>query len=97
MSASYEQLLAQRAALNEKIEAALRTEKAAAIAEARRLITNYELTERDVFAAGRPSKKTPVALPPRYRDPATGMTWTGRGRTPKWLLDVDRSKFEIQP
>ena len=28
---------------------------------------------------------------PKYRDPATGQTWTGRGKAPKWIDGKDRS------
>ncbi|WP_269467303.1 H-NS histone family protein [Paraburkholderia dokdonensis] len=36
----------------------------------------------------------PVA--PKYADPKTGATWTGRGRAPAWIRDVkNRSKFLI--
>ncbi len=30
-----------------------------------------------------------TVLPPKYRNPATGDTWTGRGRPPRWILDAD--------
>lgn len=30
-------------------------------------------------------KKTGATVPPKYRDPETGDTWTGRGRTPVWM------------
>ncbi len=37
----------------------------------------------------------PVA--PKYADPKTGATWTGRGRAPAWIRDAkDRSKFLIE-
>src|SRR5260370_5002364 len=29
---------------------------------------------------------------PIYRDPATGQTWTGRGKPPKWIQNQDRSE-----
>jgi DNA-binding protein H-NS len=32
---------------------------------------------------------------PKYRDPATGKTWTGRGRAPTWLEGKDKVKFLI--
>lgn len=33
---------------------------------------------------------------PKYADPKTGATWSGRGRAPAWIRDVkDRSKFLI--
>ncbi|POR45096.1 DNA-binding protein H-NS [Paraburkholderia eburnea] len=35
-------------------------------------------------------------IAPKYADPKTGATWTGRGRAPLWIRDVkDRSKFLI--
>ncbi|MCG5078485.1 H-NS histone family protein [Paraburkholderia tagetis] len=34
---------------------------------------------------------------PKYADPKTGATWSGRGRAPAWISDVkDRSKFLIE-
>ncbi|NUY34792.1 H-NS histone family protein [Paraburkholderia sp. JPY303] len=36
------------------------------------------------------------AQPPKYLDPKTGATWSGRGPAPAWLASVkDRSKFLI--
>jgi DNA-binding protein H-NS len=41
----------------------------------------------------------PVAkgkLPPKYRDPKTGATWSGKARPPSWIANAkDRSKFLI--
>jgi DNA-binding protein H-NS len=35
--------------------------------------------------------------PPKYRDPQSGATWSGRGRAPAWLGDADRwSRFLIE-
>jgi DNA-binding protein H-NS len=31
----------------------------------------------------------------KYRDPATGQTWTGRGKAPKWIEGQDRTPFVI--
>lgn len=28
---------------------------------------------------------------PKYRDPATGAAWSGRGRTPKWLAEKEKA------
>jgi DNA-binding protein H-NS len=33
---------------------------------------------------------------PKYKNPATGETWTGRGKAPKWIAGKDRSKFTIK-
>ena len=47
--------------------------------------------------AGRQQAK-PAANPgaPKYRDPSTGKTWTGRGKPPNWIVGVsDRTAFLI--
>ena len=95
------QLIEQRAALEAQIEAARKAEIADAVARVRALVEEYGLTADDVFvgAKKRASKassgavKNPVA--PKYRDPATGATWSGRGMTPKWMAGKDRAQFAI--
>ncbi len=47
-------------------------------------------------AAAAKRARKPVA--PKYQDPATQITWTGRGRTPVWLaqyISEGRSKEEF--
>ncbi|HLR83130.1 MAG TPA: H-NS histone family protein [Paenalcaligenes sp.] len=37
-------------------------------------------------------------LPPRYQNPETGVTWSGRGRPPKWIVEAEaqgRSRDEF--
>jgi DNA-binding protein H-NS len=57
-------------------------------------MADYGLTTDDLLPRrrGRPAgsgaktakaEKTPY--PPKYRDPKTGKTWSGRGRQPGWL------------
>jgi DNA-binding protein H-NS len=36
------------------------------------------------------------SMPPKYRDPATGATWSGRGKAPRWLTGHDRDEFLIR-
>jgi len=33
---------------------------------------------------------------PKYMNPETGQTWSGRGKTPKWLEGRRKSRFEIK-
>ncbi|MCE4546701.1 MULTISPECIES: H-NS family nucleoid-associated regulatory protein [unclassified Caballeronia] len=41
-------------------------------------------------------KKTASRLPPKYRDPVSGATWSGHARPPAWIKDApDRSAFLI--
>lgn len=48
-------------------------------------------------AAKRGKGQPKGAQPPKYRDPKTGATWSGRGPAPAWLAAAkDRSKFLIE-
>lgn len=98
MTASYKELLAQREALEQAIAQARKNEIAAAVAKVRELVTEYGLTAQDVFPgraakSGAPKATSKVAA--KYRDAATGQTWTGRGKAPKWIDGKDRSAFLI--
>ena len=94
---SYKDLLKQRELLEQQISEARLREISDAVAKARAIVEEFELTQQDVFPVGRArsaAKGSKVAA--KYRDPATGATWTGRGKAPRWIQDQDRTKFEIQ-
>lgn len=88
----YKTLLAQKAELEAQIAQAQAERKAEGIAAARALIAEHGLTAADVF----PAAKTKGSVgAPKYRDPATGATWTGRGKPPNWINGKDRTPFLI--
>ena len=90
----YQNLLARKAELDAQIAAAQAEAKAKAVTEARALIQEHGLTAADVFPA--PGKKAKGSVgAPKYRDPATGATWTGRGKPPNWINGKDREPFLI--
>lgn len=93
---AYKDLLAQRDQLNKQIEEARKTEVADAIAKARNLVAEFGLTADDIFvqAASKAGKKT-GSVAPKYRNPETGATWTGRGKAPLWIVGKDRENFAI--
>lgn len=91
---SYKELLAQRETLDQQIAAARKAEVAVAVQEIRGLIEAFGLTRDDVFPPAKQRRLT-GSVAAKYRDPATGLTWTGRGKPPAWIKDQDRSKFEI--
>lgn len=95
--ATYKQLLAQKAALDLEIETAHRAEKAVAIARAREIVEAYGLTAIDIGLKALPAKsgQAKSIVPPKYRDPKTGATWSGRGRAPAWL-GKNRNRFLIE-
>ena len=98
---SYKELLKQREALEQQISEARRRELADAVSQVRSLVAEYGLTAQDVFPAGKATGKTGrsstagTKVAPKYRDPATGQTWTGRGKAPKWIQNENREKFAI--
>jgi DNA-binding protein H-NS len=52
--------------------------------------------EGAVKSKRRKSKLKGTHVAPKFRDPKTGATWTGRGLAPAWIKNVkDRSKFAI--
>lgn len=99
MTQSLKDLLQQREALEKAIAEARQNEIASAVTKVRELVAEYGLTAQDIFpgragkSAGAKSSGSKVAA--KYRDPATGQTWTGRGKAPKWIEGKDRSQFVI--
>lgn len=93
--ATYKQLLAEKEALEAKLNEVRATEVAGVIDKIRALMTEYGLTSEDILprrkrgrpagTAGTTARKTAASLPPKYMDPKTGKTWSGRGRAPAWL------------
>lgn len=85
--ASLNELLAQREALEKEIENTRRQARSEAVAKVRALMAEHGLTLTDLSAkstskaASRPGGKAPI----KYRDAATGDTWSGRGLQPRWL------------
>jgi DNA-binding protein H-NS len=87
---SLQDLLARRAALEQEIEATQKRERQDAIAKVKAIMAEYGLTVADLTASTKGpggkagvSKGTKVA--PKYRNAATGETWSGRGLQPNWL------------
>lgn len=84
------QLLAQKAALERQIAEFQREQRSEAINKVKALMAEYGLTLADIGAArpaAAPKKSSGGGgkVAAKYRNPATGDTWSGRGLKPKWL------------
>lgn len=88
-------LMAQRESLERQIKEAKKHELADVIAQITSLIKQYDLTERDLFSSKKKSASETKKVSPKYRDPASGQTWTGRGKAPKWIEGKNRDAFRI--
>jgi DNA-binding protein H-NS len=94
---SHQEILQEIETLKREAEAARKREIADAASRVHALIAQYHLTEADVFPRGRKGgKSTGIKVAPKYRDPASGQTWTGRGKAPKWIDGKDRAHFLIR-
>lgn len=55
----------------------------------------YDISADDIAVAYRSATRTSrqtgakKTVPPKYRDPSSGQTWSGRGRTPRWLTAAE--------
>jgi DNA-binding protein H-NS len=82
------ELMAQRAALDKQIADAQRESRERAIAQVKALMAEHGLTITDVTArkakSGGSGKST-GKVAPKFRNKATGETWSGRGLQPRWL------------
>ena len=94
---TYQEYKQKIAELENLAESARKSE----IAEAKNKITeimrefNLTLADLNFGAKNKPAKdRTPV--PVKYRDDATGQTWTGRGRAPKWLEGKNKDDFQVK-
>ena len=85
MSDDLKALLTQRAELEARIQAAAKQGRINALLQIRQIAADFQLTAEDITRAvsGR-VPKTPAAA--KYRDPDSGMTWTGAGKRPRWLV-----------
>ena len=96
---TYKELLAQRESLLPQIEAARRAEWDQELASVRDSVAAFGFTADDIFATGKRAKAAKHGqrqpLPPMFRDPESGETWSGRGRAPGWLEGKDRDKFRV--
>jgi DNA-binding protein H-NS len=104
----YLELKAQHEALTTELETVRLEERHDAIAQCRQLMEIFDLSAQDlglVKVQQLPPRKTAPptfavkvpkgTYPPKYRDPASGKTWSGNGHTPRWM-EGDRDDYLIK-
>ena len=84
--ASYEELLSQIKSLEMQAEDARKQEIAGAVAQIRSIMAKFGITVEDLGGKGKGKRASAAA---KYRDPASGKTWTGRGRRPAWAVALE--------
>ena len=99
--ATYAELRQQLRDLEEQAAIARANEAADVLADIRAKVEEFGFSEEDIFGRrpGRRKGGPPIGqhVAPKYQDPKTGATWTGRGRAPRWIADVkNRDRFLIK-
>lgn len=95
---SLQELLKQKEELDAQIEALRKAEVSNVISQIRALMAEYQLSVMDIAGdsgARAPKARKSSSVAPKYRDPVSGATWSGRGRSPTWLQGRDKSEFLI--
>ncbi|WP_296002426.1 H-NS histone family protein [Rugamonas sp.] len=94
---TYQEYKTKIAELETLAETARKNELTAAKEQIASIMRDYNLSPADLGAGAKAKTvKTRAPVPTKYRDEATGQTWTGRGRAPKWLEGKEKSQFLIK-
>ena len=82
--ATYIEMKKQAERLMAEAEALRMNELVAVIGQIKAEIKAYNLTPKDLGFL-MPATIKGRKVPAKYRDPVSGKTWSGRGRTPLWV------------
>ena len=98
--------------LQKQAQALQAKQRTPVIASIVRSMREYDISPEDITAAYNKKKATRAGtpraadavkrtVPPKYKNPQTGATWTGRGKAPRWIADAEaegksREQFLIQ-
>lgn len=95
---TYSEYLDQIANLQSLAAQARQEEIDEARQQIRRLMQKHNLQLEDLASKEKSpsSGKKKQAVAAKYRDPASGSTWSGRGRSPRWLGGRDKGDFLIE-
>jgi DNA-binding protein H-NS len=92
MATSLQELLDQKIKLERQISELQNSKRGEAITAVKALMAEHGLTVADLSATGSSASKAVKTsgkkVAAKYRDPETGVTWTGRGLKPKWMAQA---------
>ena len=92
-----EELTAERERLDGEIKAKQDAQKASVIAQIKTVVDTYSIPVDELVEAlgGLKSKRKGIKAKQKFRDPASGATWSGRGKEPAWIKGQNRADFLI--
>lgn len=78
------ELQAQIEKLQAELEIKRKEEVSTAITQIKALMSQHGITLEDLGASAKKTRKV-SEVKAKYRDPATGKDWSGRGKPPSWM------------
>jgi DNA-binding protein H-NS len=92
--ATYQEIKVKISKLEEQARALLQKESAVVVAKIRGLMSEYGLTVQDlglgITNMGKKMSAMKQPLPPKYQDPVSGKTWSGKGKAPGWIVEATK-------
>lgn len=90
--ATYHELKAKISKLEAQAKELLKKESAGVVVKIRGLMSQYGLTVQDlglgITKMGKKMSAMKPPQPPKYRDPVSGKTWSGKGKAPGWIVEA---------
>lgn len=86
---TYQEVMNQISELQKQAEVLRRQELAEVISEVKAKIAEFGLSAAELGLSTKSATRTGKTVAAKYRNPATGETWTGRGRMPKWIQTAE--------
>lgn len=90
---TYKELQDQIAKLQAEAEQVRKSEIANVIADIKARMAEFGIGVEDLGMTGKTKgrrKSTASVSVAKYRNPATGETWTGKGRRPNWIVEAEQ-------
>lgn len=94
---TYKQIQDQIKQLQQQAEELRKKELGETISQIKSMMAEYGITIADLGVGGkRKGPRAKTTLSPKYRNPETGETWSGRGKAPRWIDPNNKEKYLIK-
>lgn len=93
---TYKEIQDQIKQLQKQAEELRKKEIGSAINQIKSIMDEYGITIADLGKAGKKTIREKKTISPKYRNPETGETWSGRGKPPKWIDKKNKDKYLIK-
>lgn len=94
---TYKQIQDQIKQLQQQAEEVRKKEFSNAISQIKSIMAEYGITVSNIgINSKKKGTRTRAPLAPKYHNTATGETWSGRGKAPKWIDQKNKEKYLIK-